>query len=273
MSGNAFIAIRPHDLFDQVSLPDDAGFNIGASCRALYHQLTAFHLAGEAQPFENPAGLLQGYFLPNHLADSCFGESVDSICIRHRILIQHALHNLTAAPFPHAFQAETKRGFSQSGMHIAAEAVGSLAADSGSAESFPQVDKVPVRRLNQHVAGFGVHAGLATAHHTRDGKRSDGVGHQLRLAVKLRFRSIQQSDFLAGVGCARDDGWFTASPPLQQVVVKSMQRLPDFEHGVISRIHKGVDRAHSCQRKPALHPVGALAGLCPFHHSQHKARV
>jgi len=270
---NALVTVDTHDLFDQVSLPDDAGFDICACGWALGNQLAAFHPAGETQPFKDPHGFLQRDLLPNHLANGVFRQTVDGIFIRSAIVVQHAPHHYSAAPFLHALQAEAQRGFCQRRMHITAEAVSRLAADAGLAEGFAQVDEVPVCRLDQQVAGAGVDAGFAAAHHARDGKRSNGVGHEFHLGVELRLRTIQQGDLFARLSRAGDDGRLSASPPAQQVVIEGVQRLTDLEHGVVGGIHQRVNRAHARERKPSLHPVRAFSGLGAFHHTQHEAGI
>ena len=158
-------------------------------------------------------------------------------------------------------------------MHIPAEAVSRFAADASFTEGFAQIDEVPTRRLDQHVTCGSIHARLPTAHHSGDRKRTDGIGHQFNLGVQLRFRAIQQGDLLAWVSRAGDNGRFSASPFPQQVIIEGVQGLTDLEHSVVGGIHQRVDRAHTSQREPALHPVGAFASLGAFHHAQHEARI
>jgi len=254
-------------------LPDNPSFDVRACCRALCYQFPAFHPAGESQPFKDPGGFFQRDLLPKHFCNIFSRYAVDCIHIRLPVLVQHARHHCSAAPLLHPLQAQAERRLCQRRMHIAAEAVGSFAADAGLAQSLAQVDEVPVRRLNQQIARPGMHSGFAAAHHACDGKRSGGIGHEFDLGVKFRLRAVQQDDFLAFGGSAGDDGRFAARPLAQKVIIKSVQRLTGLEHGVVRRVHQGIYRAHASHREPPPHPVWAPAGLGSFHHSQHEARV
>ena len=263
----------PGDLFYQVALPDNAGFDIRAGRGTCGFQCLAVDPAGEAQPFKDLGRFFQRYFLTQDVGDIFRRDAVDGIGIWLSVFVKHAPHHLAAAPFPHALQAEAQRGFCQRRMHLAAEAVRCLAAEAGFGEGFAQVDEVPVRRFNQQIARPGMHSGFAAAHHACDGKRSGGIGHEFDLGVKFRLRAVQQDDFLAFGGSAGDDGRFAARPLAQKVIIKSVQRLTGLEHGVVRRVHQGIDRAHASHREPPPHPVWAPAGLGSFHHSQHEARV
>ena len=254
-------------------MPDNPRFDVRACCRALCYQFPAFHPASKSQSFKDPGGFFQRDLLPKHFCNIFSRYAVDCIYIRLAVFVQYALHHLSAAPLLHPFQAQAQCGLCQRRMNVAAKAVSGFAVNAGFAQGFANVDKVPVRRLNQQVARFRTDACFTTAHHARNGKRTNGVGHQFNLRVKLQLRSIQQGDLFAFVSRAGNNGRLAARSLPQQVVIEGMQGLTNLEHGVVRGIHQGINRAHPCQRKTSPHPVGALVGLRFFHHPQHKARV
>ncbi len=50
--------------------------------------------------------------------------------------------------------------------------------------------------------------------------------------------------------------WFPAGPVFQDIIIKGVQGLTQFQHGVVGGIHNGIDRPHARQLEPALDLVG-----------------
>ena len=165
------------------------------------------------------------------------------------------------------------------------------------------VDEVPRRAFEQNVGGaFAAHADLAhrwlaffgfggfriehflrrvvhfafrAAHHARDGERAFFVTDKHIDGRESPFHAVEGGEFLAilcGAGNDFDVGRVTNSP-YQHIIVEGVQRLAQFEHGVVGRVHDVVDRTHARQFEPSLDVVGAGLDLHVADQSQHKARV
>ena len=113
-----------------------------------------------------------------------------------------------------------------------------------------------------------------TAHHPGQRERPGGVCHQFHFIVQFMLHPIQGGQLFAFLGSAGDNiGRFPTRPVLQDIIVKGVQRLTQFQHDIIGGIHNAVDRAHPSQVQPALNPVGAGLNFDPFNQTQNEARV
>ena len=64
-----------------------------------------------------------------------------------------------------------------------------------------------------------------------------------------------------------------ACPTLEQVIIKRVQRLADFEHHVVGHIHHVVDAADADLLQRALQPIRARGDLHAAHHARRVTRA
>ncbi len=128
----------------------------------------------------------------------------------------------------------------------------------------------------QHFFGGIVYLGFRTAHHARQGQRSFFVADKHIHGSEFALHSIKRDKFftvLCGAGADLDFLCRVGNPTYKNVIIKGVQRLAKFDHGVIGRIHDVVDGAHAREFQSALDLVRAGFDFHVADQSHHKARI
>ena len=135
------------------------------------------------------------------------------------------------------------------------EAVARLGAHAERAAGAADPGRIPVGRLQQHVAGLEADLGRGAAHDAREADDALRVRDRDHLAVELPLLVVEGHEPLARPA-APDDQRRAA----QGGRVVGVHRLVQLEHHVVGGVHHVVDRAHPDRLEP---PRAATPGEAP----------
>ena len=189
-------------------------------------------------------GMAQRYFLRLDLNGTC---------------IDRAGHELAAGRFENELRATAARPIRDPDVAAAFETVARFAAQSERLAGAPDVRRLEVSALDQHVLRGVVNLRVQPAHHARQRDAVLLVGDEQGLGGQRAFLSVERLELLALRRAAHDDGGHvaadvrrrsgrsvrlvTSAATGEQVIIERVQRLADFEHHVVRDIHDIVDAA------------------------------
>ena len=136
--------------------------------------------------------------------------------------------------------------------------------------------RLPDRRLQQHIGGCGAHLARLTAHHPghRQGARLV-TDHQRGVAQSAlgtggegAILAVEGEQTLARAGAAHNQ-----VARLHLLVVEGVGRLAPLQHHIVRDINNIADRAHTCVRQAALHPVWRRADGDALDQAEGEART
>ena len=129
--------------------------------------------------------------------------------------------------------------------------------------SAPDVDQVEIRRFQQYIPCPHMDLGLGPSHDSADADGAGCVGDEDVILVEGATGSVQRGHPFADAGLPHLDGRdrYAGRPGAlqQEIIVKGMERLPQFHHHIVGDIHDIVYWPDSNKLEPALHPLRGQA--------------
>ena len=199
-----------------------------------------------------------------HLAE----REVDDRLRRLGLAGDDDLGRRAAAELDHHLRREFEPRQHEGRIDAALEAIARVGVDAELAAGLRDVERLPQRRLDQHVGGGLVAARGLAAHDAGErfdavvvGDHAHGVVERVGLAVER-----QQLSRRPARGARRDC-------PCTFVGVEHMQRPAAVEGDVVGDVDQRVDRAQADGRQPLLQPLRRRAVLDAAHEAQRERRA
>ena len=172
-----------------------------------------------------------------------------------------------AAEVEHHLRREFEAGQHEVRIDAALEAIARVGVDAELAAGLRDVERVPQRRLDQHVGGALVAARGLAAHDA--GERLDAVvvGDHAHGVVERVGLAVERQQRLAVLGAAHDE------IALHLRGVEHVQRPAAVVGDEVGDVDQRVDRAQADRRQPLLQPVRRRAVLDAAHQAQREGRA
>ncbi len=218
-------------------------------------QHIAFNGHVKFQPAQNIGRCLDGKFYPQDALH--FGNRQIDL---HRfgldrVFVDDALRNLPPAGLAHQFDPAFDTQNRLAGMHPPAEANPRIRQHLLRLHGAPHVDKIPVRRFQQHVARLVVDLCFRPADNPAQAENTGVIQQDDVVWFQFARHFVQRIQRFARFRQPGGNRWGAAPGPRHQlVIIEGVQRLANLEGDVIGDIHNIIDRALAHQLQAALHP-------------------
>ena len=169
---------------------------------------------------------------------------------------------LAAADVEHHARRELQAGHAELRIDAALETIARVGDDAELAAGLGDVDRVPQRALDQHVAGRGVAARMLAAHDAGDRFDAIVVGDDDHAVVERVSLAVERQHALAGASAAHAERAFDLGE------IEDVQRPAAIEGEIIGDVDQRVDRPQADRAQPLLHPFRRRAVGDAAHQAQ-----
>jgi hypothetical protein len=178
--------------------------------------------------------------------------------------VHHAFGQLAARSFEDQLRRALAGPIADIHVRAALEAVARFTAQAELLAGAPDVRRMEIGALDQHIHGLVVDLRVRAAHHAGEGDAFLLISNEEHLIRQRTLLIVERLEFLAG-GCAADnDGWLAVRAFGDEMIIERVQRLADFQHDVVRHVHDVADAADADFLQRALEPIRAWADFYAF---------
>ena len=195
------------------------------------------------------------------------GREVDDLLGRFGLAGDGDLRRRAAAELDHHLRGELQARQHEIRIDAALEAVARVGVDAELAPGLRDVERLPQRRLDQHVGGGLVAARRLAAHDAGQRFRAVVVGDHAHGVVERVGLAVEREQLLAVLRAAHDE------VALDLLGVEHVQRPAAVVGDEVGDVDQRVDRAKPDRLEPLLQPVRRRAVLDAAHQAQRERRA